>query len=35
MSKDINSDDDDDLYDPESSRKKGSGPRINVKKSKW
>jgi len=35
MSKDINSDDDDELYNPEASRKKGAGPRINVKKSKW
>jgi hypothetical protein len=35
MSKDVNSDDDDELYNPESSRKKGAGPRINVKKSKW
>ena len=35
MSKDVNSDDDDELYNPEASRKKGAGPRINVKKSKW
>jgi len=32
MSKDINSDDDDE-YDPKSNNKKG--PRINVRKSKW
>ena len=30
-----NSDDDDDLYDPSSARKKGAGPKINVKKTKW
>lgn len=36
ISKDMNSDDDeDDIYDPQSSKKKGSGPKINVKKSKW
>ena len=36
ISKDMNSDDDeDDVYDPQSSKKKGSGPKINVKKSKW
>ena len=35
LSKDINSDDDDDLYDPSSARKKGAGPKINVKKTKW
>ena len=31
ISKDINSDDEDDEYDPNSSRKKAAGPRINVK----
>ncbi len=35
ISKDINSDDEDDEYDPNSSRKKAAGPRINVKKSRW
>ena len=35
ISKDMNSDDEDDVYDPQSSKKKGSGPKINVKKSKW
>ena len=36
LSKNINSDDEDDTYDPNSARKKGSGPRINVKKSsRW
>tara|TARA_B100000424_G_C22906214_1_gene482023 strand:+ start:96 stop:932 length:837 start_codon:yes stop_codon:yes gene_type:complete len=34
MSKDLNSDDEDDYYDPNSSRKK-SGPKINVKKTRW
>ena len=35
LSKDLNSDEEDDSYDPNASRKKSSGPRINVKKSKW
>jgi hypothetical protein len=37
LSKDLNSDDEDDMYDPSSIKKKGSGPRINVRKgkSKW
>ncbi len=35
ISKDIQSDDEDDEYDPNSSRKKAAGPRINVKKSRW
>ena len=35
ISKDLNSDDEDDAYDPNSSKKKGSGPKINVRKSKW
>ena len=35
ISKDMNSDDEDEIYDPQSSKKKGSGPKINVKKSKW
>ncbi len=34
ISKDINSDDEEDVYDP-SSRNKRSGPKISVKKSKW
>ena len=34
ISKDINSDDEDDVYDP-SSRTNRSGPKISVKKSKW
>jgi hypothetical protein len=35
LSKDINSDDEDDVYDPNSIQKKGAGPKINVKKNKW
>jgi hypothetical protein len=35
ISKGIGSDDEDDAYDPHASRKKSSGPKINVKKSKW
>ena len=35
ISKDINSDDEDDAYDPNSSRKRAAGPKINVKKSRW
>jgi hypothetical protein len=35
LSKEINSDEEDESYDPNASRKKSSGPRINVKKSKW
>ena len=34
LSKDLNSDDEDEPYNPNSSKKK-SGPRINVKKSRW
>tara|TARA_B100001121_G_scaffold303707_1_gene318012 strand:- start:1519 stop:2358 length:840 start_codon:yes stop_codon:yes gene_type:complete len=35
LSKDLNSDDEEEMYDPNASKKKGAGPRINVKKSKW
>jgi len=35
LSKDIGSDDEDDVYDPNSMQKRGAGPKINVKKSKW
>ena len=35
ISKEINSDDEDEIYDPNSSRKRASGPKISVKKSKW
>jgi hypothetical protein len=34
ISKEINSDDEDDIYDP-SARKKNSGPKISVRKSRW
>tara|TARA_Y100000741_G_scaffold355756_1_gene331591 strand:+ start:91 stop:927 length:837 start_codon:yes stop_codon:yes gene_type:complete len=34
MSKDLNSDDDEEQYDPNNSGKK-NGPRINVKKTRW
>ena len=35
LSKGINSDDEDEKYDPGSSKKRGAGPKINVKKSRW
>lgn len=36
ISKDIHSDDEEETYDPNSSKKKGSGPKINVRKSsRW
>jgi len=35
LSKDIGSDDEDEAYDPSSVQKRGAGPKINVKKSKW
>ena len=35
LSKDLNSDEEDEMYDPNSNRKKSAGPRINVKKSRW
>jgi hypothetical protein len=35
MSKNIRDDDDEPIYDPNSSKKRGAGPRINVKKSRW
>ena len=35
LSKDIGSDDEDEIYDPNSIQKKGAGPKIQVKKSKW
>tara|TARA_A100001015_G_scaffold234396_1_gene265872 strand:+ start:5827 stop:6666 length:840 start_codon:yes stop_codon:yes gene_type:complete len=35
ISKDLNSDDEDDIYDPNSAQKKNSGPKISVRKSKW
>jgi len=35
LSKDMQSDDEEEKYDPGSSKKKGSGPKISVKKTKW
>jgi hypothetical protein len=35
LSKDMNSDDEDEKYDPSAVKKRGGGPRINVKKSRW
>jgi hypothetical protein len=35
ISKGIGSDDEEEQYDPKSSRRKSNGPLINVKKSKW
>uniref|UniRef100_A0A6C0E2W2 Uncharacterized protein n=1 Tax=viral metagenome TaxID=1070528 RepID=A0A6C0E2W2_9ZZZZ len=35
MSKQIASDDEDDQYDPNNVKKRGSGPKISVKKTKW
>ena len=35
LSKGMGSDDEEEQYDPQNTRKKGSGPKISVKKSKW
>ena len=35
LSKQINSDDEDEQYDPTNVKKRGAGPKISVKKSKW
>lgn len=35
LSKDINSDDEEEKYDPSKVKKRGGGPVINVKKAKW
>ena len=35
LSKGMNSDDEDEKYDPRNVKKKGGGPKISVKKSKW
>jgi len=35
MSKQIVSDDEDEQYDPNNVKKRGSGPKISVKKTKW
>lgn len=35
LSKNLNSDDEDESYDPNAARRKSSGPKISVKKSSW
>lgn len=35
LSKNYTSDDDEEQYDPNSVKKRGSGPKINVRKTKW
>ena len=35
LSKNYNSDDDDEKYDPNANKKRGNGQKINVKKTKW
>jgi hypothetical protein len=35
ISKNMESDDEEEAYDPDKARKKGAGPKINVKKNKW
>ena len=35
LSKNLNSDDEDESYDPNTSRRKSAGPKISVKKSAW
>jgi len=35
LSKDLDSGDEDEIYDPNSVQKKGAGPKINVRKNKW
>ena len=35
ISKDMNSDDEEDAYDPNKVKKRGQGPKINVRKSAW
>jgi hypothetical protein len=35
LSKGVNSDDEDEKYDPNSIKKPGAGPKISVKKTKW
>jgi hypothetical protein len=35
ISKGMGSDDEDEAYDPNKSRKKSAGQQINVKKTKW
>jgi len=31
----LNSDDEEEAYDPKNINKKGAGPKISVKKNKW
>jgi hypothetical protein len=35
LSKNIGSDDEEEIYDPNNTKKRGQGPKINVKKNKW
>jgi hypothetical protein len=35
LSKNLGSDDEDEKYDPSNTKKRGAGPKINVKKTKW
>jgi len=35
LSKDIDSDEEDEIYDPNSVQERGAGPKINVRKNKW
>jgi hypothetical protein len=35
LSKDIQSDDEEEAYDPNNAKKRGAGPKISVRKSKW
>ena len=35
LSKDLNSDDEEDMYDPSNEKRRGGGPKISVKKSRW
>lgn len=35
ISKDLGSDDEEEIYDPNNIQKRGAGPKIQVKKSKW
>ena len=35
ISKDMNSDEEEDVYDPNKVKKRGQGPKINVRKSAW
>ena len=35
LSKDFNSDEEEDTYDPQNAKNRGAGPKISVKKTKW